>query len=71
MCFIKFNVPEASSAISERLFSGGNIIFETKRTSLGYENFEKLLLICVKKTFEYSNFGALIFFLNTDSDTGK
>ena len=47
--FIKFNAPEASSARSERLFSGGKLIFETKRTSLGDANFEKLLLLSVNK----------------------
>ena len=47
--FMKFNAPEASSARSERLFSGGKLIFETKRTSLGDANFEKLLLLSVNK----------------------
>ena len=46
---MKFNAPEASSARSERLFSGGKLIFETKRTSLGDANFEKLLLLSVNK----------------------
>ena len=58
--FIKFNAPEAFSAYSERLFGGGKLIFESKRTSLGDEYFEKLLLLSFNK--EYSNFGALIFF---------
>jgi hypothetical protein len=47
--YIKFNAPEASSACSERLFSGGKLIFETKRTSLGDANFEKKLLLSIKK----------------------
>ena len=48
---IKFNDPEASSAHSERLFSGEKIIFETIRTSLKDANFEKLLLLSVNKDF--------------------
>ena len=47
--FIKFNAPEASSARSERLFSGGKLSFETKRNRLGDANFEKLLLLSVNK----------------------
>ena len=47
--FIQFNTPEASSARSERLFSGGKLIFETKRNRLGDANFEKLLLLSVNK----------------------
>ena len=37
--------PEASSAPSERLFSGEKLVLETKRNRLGDENFEKLLLL--------------------------
>jgi hypothetical protein len=61
--FIKFNAPEASSACSERLFSGGKLIFETKRTSLGDAILKNCCHEVLIKTFEYSNFGALIFFL--------
>ena len=32
-----FNTPEASSAHSERLFSGGKIVLETKHNHLGDE----------------------------------
>ena len=32
--FMKFNTPEASSARSERLFSGGKLVLETKRNRL-------------------------------------
>ena len=40
---MKFNTPEASSTHSERLFSGGQLVLETKPNCLGDENFEKLL----------------------------
>ena len=46
---MKFNTPEASSACSERLFSGGELVLETKRNRLGDKNFEKLLLLNVNK----------------------
>ena len=46
---MKFNTPEASSAHSERLFSGGKLVIETKRNRLGDENFEKLLLLNFNK----------------------
>ena len=50
LAFLEFETaPEASSACSERLFSGGKIIFETKRNRLGDANFEKLLLLSVNK----------------------
>ena len=41
---MKFNTSEASSARSERHFSGGKLVLETERNFLGDENFEKLLL---------------------------
>ena len=47
--FMKFNTPEASSALSERLFSGGKLVSETKRNHLGEKDFEKSLLINVNK----------------------
>ena len=43
--FMKFNTPEASSACSERLFSGGKLIFETKCNRLGDKNFENYYYI--------------------------
>ena len=46
---MKFNTLEASSARSERLFSGGKLVLETKRNRLGDENFEKLLLLNFNK----------------------
>ena len=46
---MKFNSPEASSARSERLFSGGKLVLETKRNRLGDENFEILLLLKFNK----------------------
>ena len=46
---MKFNTPEAFSARSERLFSGGKLVLETKRKRLGDENFEKLLLLNFNK----------------------
>ena len=46
---MKFNTPKASSARSERLFSGGKLVLETKRNRLGDENFEKLLLLNFNK----------------------
>ena len=47
---MKFNTSEASSARSERLFSGGKLVLETKHNCLGDENFEKLLLLNFNKT---------------------
>ena len=47
--FLKFNTPEASSARSERLYSGGKLVLETKRNRLGDDNFEKLLLLELNK----------------------
>ena len=47
--FLKFNTPEASSACSERLYSGGKLVLETKRNRLGDDNFEKLLLLELNK----------------------
>ena len=46
---MKFDTPEASSAPSERLFSGGKLVLETKRNLLGDENLEKLSLLHVNK----------------------
>ena len=43
------NTPYASSARSERLFSGGNLVLETKCNRLGDENFENLLLLNFNK----------------------
>ena len=45
---MKSNAPKASSARSERLFSGGKLVLETKCNRLG-ENFEKLLLLNFNK----------------------
>ena len=42
---MKFDTPEASSACSERLFSGGKLIFETKCNRLGDKNFENYYYI--------------------------
>ena len=33
---MKFSTPEASSARSDRRFSGGKLVLETKRNCLGY-----------------------------------
>ena len=46
---MKFNSPEACSARSERLFSGGKLVIETKSNRLGDENFEKLLQLNFNK----------------------
>ena len=46
---MKFNTPKASSARSERLFSGGKLVIETKSNRLGDENFEKLLQLNFNK----------------------
>ena len=46
---MKFNTPEATSAHSERLFSGGTLVLETKPNRLGDGNFEKLLLLNFNK----------------------
>ena len=48
---MKFDTPEASASHSERLFSGGKLILETKHNCLGDENFEKLLLLDFDKNF--------------------
>ena len=40
---MEFNTPEASSACSERLFSGGKLVLEPKCNCLSDENFEKNL----------------------------
>ena len=49
---MKFDTPEASSAPSERLFSGGKLVLETKRNLLGDENLEKLSLLHFNKKLE-------------------
>ena len=46
---MKFNATEVSSAHSERLFSGGKLVLETKCNHLDDENFEKLLLLNFNK----------------------
>ena len=46
---MKFNTPDASSAHSERLLSGGKLVIETKCSRCGVENFEKLLLLNFNK----------------------
>ena len=40
---MKINTPKASSARSERPFSGGKLVHETKPNCVGDQNFEKLL----------------------------
>ena len=47
---MKFDTREASSAPSERLFSGGKLVLEIKHNCLGDENFEKSLLLNFNKT---------------------
>ena len=49
---MKFDTPEASSACSERLFSGGKLVLETKLNPLGDENFGKLLLLNANKNLK-------------------
>ena len=46
---MKCNTPKASSVHSERLFSGGKLVLETKCNHLDDENFEKLLLLNFNK----------------------
>ena len=46
---MKFDTREASSAPSERLFSGVKLVLETKRNRLGDESFEKLSLLLLTK----------------------
>ena len=46
---MKFDTQEASSAPSERLFSGVKLVLETKRNRLGDESFEKLSLLHFNK----------------------
>ena len=46
---MKFDTPKASSAPSERLFSGEKLVLETKRNRFGDEDFEKLLLLNFNK----------------------
>ena len=47
---MKFITPEASSACSERHFSGGKLVFETKCNRLGDENFENYYYLILTKT---------------------
>ena len=46
---MKFNTPEAFSVRSERCFSGGKLVLETKCNRHGDENFEKILLLKFNK----------------------
>ena len=45
-----FNTPKASSACSERLFSGGKLVFEIKFNCLGDKNFENYYYLILTKT---------------------
>ena len=47
---MEFNTPKASSVCSERLFSGGKLVLETKRNCLGDENFENYYSLILTKT---------------------
>ena len=47
---MNFNTPEAFSARSERLFSGGKLVLETKRNCLVNENFENYYSLILTKT---------------------
>ena len=52
--YIKYNTTLASSADSERLFSKGGLVFNTKRHRLHDEEFEKALLLnCNKKNSQW------------------
>ena len=46
---MKINTPKASSAPSERPFSGGKLVLETECNRLGDEDFEKVLLLNFNK----------------------
>ena len=46
---MKFSTPEASSARSDRHFSGGKLALETKRNCLGDENFENYYSLILTK----------------------
>ena len=47
--FLKTNTPEPSNTRSERLFSCGKLMFNTLRTNLSDDNFDKLLLLNCNK----------------------
>ena len=48
--FMKFNSSEASSARSERLFSGGKLVLETKATVLLMRTLKKYYSLILTKT---------------------
>ena len=47
---MKFNTPKASSAPSERLFSGGKLVLETKATVLLMRTLKKYYSLILTKT---------------------
>ena len=47
---MKFNTPEASSARSERLFSGGKLVLETKATVLLMRTLKKYYSLILTKS---------------------
>ena len=47
--FLKTNTPEPANVRSERLFSRGKLMFNTLRTNLSDDNFDKLLLLNCNK----------------------
>ena len=47
--FLKTNTPEPANTRSERLFSRGKLMFNTLRTNLSDDNFDKLLLLNCNK----------------------
>ena len=48
--FMKFNTPEASSARSERIFSGGKLVLQTKSTVLLMRTLKKYYSLILTKT---------------------
>ena len=47
--FLKSNTPEPANTRSERLFSRGNLVFNTLRTNLSDNTFDNLLLLNCNK----------------------
>ena len=67
---MKFNTPEASSDGSERLFSGGKLVLETKATVLLMRTLKKYYSLILTKTSNSTKV-CLTKKINIDTDTEK